>query len=85
MNTLFIRATISPKNIILTANAAFVLKADTCNCNNNTSEGNNTTETTTSSILTTTKKNSAAICSSIHIITSISIAVTLLFNFSSFY
>lgn len=83
MNNLFIRATISPKNIILTANAALVLKADTCNCN--TSEGNNTTETTTTSISTTTKKNSATICSSIHIITSISIAVTLLFNFSSFY
>lgn len=81
MNNLFIRATISPKNIILTANAALVLKADTCNCN--TSEGNNTTETTTTS--TTTEKNSATICSSIHIITSISIAVTLLFNVSSFY
>lgn len=83
MNNLFIRSTISPKNIILTANAALVLKADTCNCN--TSEGNNTSETTTIST-STTRKNSAAICSSIiHIITSISITVTLLFNFSSFY
>lgn len=63
------RSNISTQNVILTANAAFVLKA----------EEPGGTSTTPSTPESTTKKNSAVISSSVTwLITSISIAVVLL-------
>ncbi|XP_050589490.1 maltase A3-like isoform X2 [Bombus affinis] len=77
-NAVNITSNISAQNVILTANAAFVLKAeDICNCESSTEPGGS--GTTPSTPECTTEKNSALISSSVTwLIGSISITVVLL-------
>ncbi|XP_017757512.1 PREDICTED: LOW QUALITY PROTEIN: maltase A3-like [Eufriesea mexicana] len=73
---------ISAERVILTANAALVLKAEEIYCDTSTTEIDVTTVPTS----TTTDKNLAAISSSItQLIISTAIIVTLLLNASTFY